>query len=75
MTMESPEISQQVYDQAAAFRQTTGGVPVTVLIQKDARGFRVIVVPNDGSSPEPWVEGLVNAFGMTCQQFGMTVKI
>lgn len=75
MTMNSPDMAQSVYDQAAAFRQATGGVPVTIYIQKDASGFRVVVRTNDGSSSEPWVENLVNVLGMACQQFGMAVKM
>jgi len=74
MTMNSPEISQ-VYDQAAAFRQSTGGVPVTVYIQEEAWGFRVAVKPNDGSSPDVWTQNLIKVFGMACQQCGMTVKM
>jgi len=75
MTTNPPEMSQSVYDQAAKFRQATGGVPVIVYIQKGASGFRVEVRMNDGSSAEPLVENLVNVLAMACQQCGMTVKM
>jgi hypothetical protein len=75
MTTNHPEMSQSVYDQAAKFRQATGGVPVIVYIQKGVSGFRVEVRMNDGSSAAPLVENLVNVLGMACQQCGMTVKM
>jgi len=69
--------SEQAEQQAAIFRQMTGGVPATVYMQKGEDGFRVVVKVADGSPIQigVLVDNLMNAVGLCCQQLGMTVKV
>ena len=68
---------QRIQQQAAAFRQMTGGLPATVYIQKEGNGFHVVVKAAENSpvQAEALVDNLVSAVGLCCQQLGMTVKV
>jgi hypothetical protein len=75
MPEDAPQLSG-LQQQAAAFRQTTGGgVPATVYIQKEGEGFRMVVKMNDGTSGEALAGYLADILGSTCQAYGMTVKV
>jgi len=47
----------------------------TVYIKKDPDGFRVVIKMADGSPAQNLVDNLAQAFGMVCQNLGMTVKM
>lgn len=70
-------MAQQAAQQAAAFRQNTGGVAATVYIDRAGDEFRVVVRTAEGSplDASALAGALIEAVGVCCQQLGMEVKV